>query len=1021
MGTESQYATTNMKYQFWKRKIFPVWYQQHNSWEDSNMIQPFSALKSENLSINESTPDTTVSKQNFIDGKEILYTTTIVIVILITIVIIGVLLFVRRRNYKHHDEEQSCSILVYPSQQGSSVPQLLTKDINFSLPPLRSTSLGDLNETEYNDDSDYDTDTLLLPSNHNQRSHSFSCYGLGVIEPALYKGNLNLEELQWPEGHIGRLWFSLRYEPSTEKLLVSLLKAKNLPSRTIGTVNSCDPFIRLHLLPDERRYLQSKQKKKTCNPYFDETLVFQVSIKDMSDHILKLTVVDGGRTKRKSEIGHVTFPLKNLEVGDGTEQQLFKFDLEKKLHELKSDLGEILISLVYNEHLNRLTATVIEARRLKVKQQTNIRNGVYKNCAEVVTTTRNAFKSGKTKSLSFRKEQLKKLMQLLEDNVPEFEKSLYSDLGRHKQESALFDIEYSIFDIKKTIQNLSQWCALEKPEKPLVNALDSVYIYNDPYGVVLVIGAWNFPINLVFVPVAGAIAAGNCVIIKPSEMAPATAKLIAELIPKYLDKECYHVYTGGVPETTQLLEQRFDYIFFTGSTAVGKIIHAAANKYLTPVTLELGGKSPVYVDDTVNIEITARRILWGKCTNAGQICIAPDYLLCTKDVQKDFIAAAAKILNEWYGTNVKDSPCYSRLISDKHYDRLVNFLKDKTNIAIGGKTDANQRFIEPTILVDVNPNDPVMQEEIFGPILPIITIDNPYQAISFINAREKPLALYVFTNDKGTKDLFLNNTSSGGVAINDTIMHFSVDSIPFGGVGFSGMGGYHGKYSFDTFTHKKGILERNLQKLPEKASSIRYPPYSETKTKIAHVLLKPIGVNISVHESSSEEELSSNEDVSVTAQSKPHNSSSDDDEEPPITKRKKKSPKSYYGKNKFKWSADALNQNFQGDKHEAYVRITLNQHYRGIKEKRTSVAKPSIDGNHSFAEGFNFKLIPSQADITSLAFHVFQHTTGYGRDKLIGKCVLGSYMFARGRALTHWNTAVANPMEPLQQWHTLNE
>ncbi|XP_031349513.1 synaptotagmin-15-like [Photinus pyralis] len=195
------------------------------------------------------------------------------------------------------------------------------------------------------------------------------CYGLGVIEPALYKSTLNLDELQWPEGHIGRIWFSLRYEPSTEKLLVSLLKAKNLPSRSIGTVNSCDPFVRLHLMPDERRFLQSKQKKKTCNPYFDETLVFQVSAKDMTDHTLKLTVIDAGRTKRKSEIGHVTFQLKDLEVGDGTEQQLFKFDLEKEIQEQKSDLGEVLVALVYNEHLNRLTATVIEARRLKEEEE----------------------------------------------------------------------------------------------------------------------------------------------------------------------------------------------------------------------------------------------------------------------------------------------------------------------------------------------------------------------------------------------------------------------------------------------------------------------------------------------------------------------------------------------------------------------------------------------------------------------------------------------------------------------------
>ncbi|KAF5274208.1 hypothetical protein FQA39_LY07312 [Lamprigera yunnana] len=271
-----------MDYQFLKRKLLPVWYQQHDPWEVLNKIKPSSPASPESSMPSptwEPSSDTIVSKQNsdFIDEKEILYSVIAITVVLLLLIIIVIIFMARKRKQKSQDEEQACSILVYPSQQGSSIPQLLTKDINFSLPPLRSTSLGELNEAENDDDSDYDTDTLLLPSNHNQRSHSFSCYGLGVIEPALYKSTLNLDELQWPEGHIGRLWFSLRYEPSTEKLLVSLLKAKNLPSRTIGTVNSCDPFVRLHLMPDERRYLQSKQKKKTCNPYFDETLVFQVS------------------------------------------------------------------------------------------------------------------------------------------------------------------------------------------------------------------------------------------------------------------------------------------------------------------------------------------------------------------------------------------------------------------------------------------------------------------------------------------------------------------------------------------------------------------------------------------------------------------------------------------------------------------------------------------------------------------------------------------------------------------------
>ncbi|KAI4456445.1 synaptotagmin [Holotrichia oblita] len=381
-----------MAKKLWKRNFIPV-LGERNTWRNEIPLQ-FPKTPHE-----EAIPSTTleprqeqvVSQQteNF-DADEVFYPVVVASIglVLILIVLIGIIIWSKRRNKHDEEKPQASSILIYPYQQGTP-PQFLfeesdlfgllnfllkfvqiyctfrTKEIHFSLPPLRSTSLGDLNESDH-DDSDMETESLLLPTTHNQRSNSFSCYGLGVIEPSLYKSTLDLDEIQWPEGHIGRLWFSLRYEPSTEKLLVSLLKAKNLPSRTIGTVNSCDPFVRLHLMPDERRYLQSKPKKKTCNPYFDETLVFQVSAKDMSDHILKLTLIDGGRPKRKWEIGHVTYPLKELEIGDGSEQQLFKMDLEKEVQEIKSNLGELLVSLVYNENLNRLTATIIEARGLKV-------------------------------------------------------------------------------------------------------------------------------------------------------------------------------------------------------------------------------------------------------------------------------------------------------------------------------------------------------------------------------------------------------------------------------------------------------------------------------------------------------------------------------------------------------------------------------------------------------------------------------------------------------------------------------
>ncbi|KAF2886745.1 hypothetical protein ILUMI_19428, partial [Ignelater luminosus] len=452
-----------------------------------------------------------------------------------------------------------------------------------------------------------------------------------------------------------------------------------------------------------------------------------------------------------------------------------------------------------------------------------------KTAAQIVNDARIQFNSGKTKCIKFRKQQLKNLLKMFEENEEAIENALALDLGRQKFTASIYDTEFTKCQIKHILKYLSEWSKPEYPPKPIYNYFENIRIQKDPYGVVLVLGPWNFPFALLFTPAIGAIAAGNCVVFKPSEISVASAKVISELVPRYLDNECYYVYDGGVVETTELLQQRFDYIFFTGSTAVGKIVHAAANKYLTPVTLELGGKSPVYLDDTVDIEIAAKRILWGKCFNAGQICVTPDYLLCTKEIQEKFILVAEKVIKEWYTDDVMNSPDFTRIISNKHFERLSTFLINQNNIAVGGKRDACQRFIEPTILINVTSDDPVMREEIFGPILPILVIQNVYDAIDYINSGEKPLALYIFTEDKKTKDLILNNTSCGGVTINDTIMHFVVNTLPFGGVGFSGMGSYHGKDSFDTFTHKKSILEKGSSKQYEKLFYARYPPFSERK------------------------------------------------------------------------------------------------------------------------------------------------------------------------------------------------
>ncbi|XP_011694882.1 PREDICTED: aldehyde dehydrogenase, dimeric NADP-preferring isoform X3 [Wasmannia auropunctata] len=460
------------------------------------------------------------------------------------------------------------------------------------------------------------------------------------------------------------------------------------------------------------------------------------------------------------------------------------------------------------------------------------------NYAELVQQSRDAFNSGKTRPLEWRIKQLKQLIRMLSETSSEITAALTADLRRCKFETSVLEVDYTVQEIKYMLMNIKEWSATEKPPRSLANFFDNVEIRKDPYGVVLIMGAWNYPVQLNVLPMMGAIAAGNCVIVKPSEISAATAKYLYETIPKYLDTECCRVIMGGVSETTELLKQRFDYIFYTGSSTIGKIVRKAANEFLTPVTLELGGKSPVYIDNTVDMAMAAKRILWGKCINVGQTCIAPDYMLCTPEVQSKFIEEAKKVLQEWYGNNPREASDLARIITDKHYQRLVNYLNDKSKIAIGGDVNPAEKFISPTILVDIKPTDPIMQDEIFGPILPIINVNNAYEAITFINSREKPLALYVFSLDKGTVSLIVNNTSSGSILANDTVLHASVETLPFGGVGNSGMGAYHGKFTFETFTHKKGCLIRNYNKIAEMVAKSRFPPYSEQNLKLLRLMIE---------------------------------------------------------------------------------------------------------------------------------------------------------------------------------------
>ncbi|XP_056632698.1 aldehyde dehydrogenase, dimeric NADP-preferring-like isoform X1 [Diorhabda sublineata] len=503
--------------------------------------------------------------------------------------------------------------------------------------------------------------------------------------------------------------------------------------------------------------------------------------------------------------------------------------------------------------------------RVKLTQSSiiNVDDGVKtnKSISETVECTREIFKSHKTLPLSFRKEQLKGLLDFFEKEEKSICEALYADLKKSHEEALIAEISLVKKEIRNHLNNLDDWIKPEKVKKSIANFFDDLLITSDPYGVVLVIGAWNYPVFVLFMPVVGAIAGGNCVVIKPSEVAEATSSVISRLLPKYIDNDCYPVITGGPKETTELLQNRFDYIFYTGSSQVGKIIYEAASKYLTPVTLELGGKSPVYVDKTANLKLTAKRILWGKGQNCGQVCIAPDYVLCTPEVQAKLLGFMEDAIKEFYNGSVKTSKDFGRIINQRHFDRLLKLLKNQ-NIAIGGHTDAAERFISPTILIDVRPEDPIMQEEIFGPLLPIINVRNAQEAIDFINAREKPLALYLFTNDGNVKKDFMERTSSGGMVINDTIMHIVADGLPFGGVGNSGIGAYKGKYTFDTFVHKKSVLSKSFNPLQEKIESVKYPPMTPASAKfivdvaksnivistryLTHALMFALGVAVTV-------------------------------------------------------------------------------------------------------------------------------------------------------------------------------
>ncbi len=421
--------------------------------------------------------------------------------------------------------------------------------------------------------------------------------------------------------------------------------------------------------------------------------------------------------------------------------------------------------------------------------------------------------------------QLKALKNMLVENDEAFNKAMWSDLHKSKFECVATEQGIVLSEIEHALKNLSAWMKPERVSTPLYNQPGRCEIHHDPLGLILIIGAWNYPINLLLAPLVGAIVGGNAVILKPSELAVKTAQLLEDLIPKYMDKNLVAVIQGGPEETGLLLDKAFDLIFFTGSGPVGKIVMTKAAQNLTPVVLELGGKSPAIVLDDAQIDVCARRITWGKFMNAGQTCVAPDYVLVTAAVKNQLTTAIQKNLLLFFGSDVQASPDYCRIVNGKNFDRLAGLLKG-TQLIHGGKTDKNDLFIEPT-LIDSTFESELMAGEIFGPILPIVEISSVEEAIQLINSKPKPLSLYLFTKESSAKEKVLAHTSSGGVSINDVIMHMPVPNFPFGGVGASGMGHYHGKFSFKTFTHAKGVLRKtHWFDLP-----FRYAPYNLWKLK----------------------------------------------------------------------------------------------------------------------------------------------------------------------------------------------
>lgn len=434
-----------------------------------------------------------------------------------------------------------------------------------------------------------------------------------------------------------------------------------------------------------------------------------------------------------------------------------------------------------------------------------------------------AFDSGRTRPLEWRVAQLRGLERMMVECEAEILDALKRDLGKAPQEAWMTEVSYVAGDAAYCRKKLKRWSKSRRVPTGKLGQPGRSWIQPEPLGCVLIIGAWNYPLQLTLAGLAAAIAAGNCAVVKPSELAPATSRVIASRLPEYVDPDCVKVVEGAVDETTALLDLPWDHILYTGGGKVGRIVMAAAAKHLTPVTLELGGKSPCVVLPDANLETTANRIAWGKFTNAGQTCIAPDYVLTDADTEALLVPLIADAIERMFGADPQQSDSYGRIVNERHFDRLVSYF-ESGEVAAGGQTDRSDRYIAPTVLTGVRPDSAIMQEEIFGPILPVLRIDDLDAAMRFIRAGDKPLAAYLFTKDRAAEARF-QEISCGNLCLNDTMMFMAVHELPFGGVGASGMGAYSGEHGFRTFSHMKAVIKRGWW--PDLA--LRYAPFTEKK------------------------------------------------------------------------------------------------------------------------------------------------------------------------------------------------